>query len=59
MKSIEIDVSPSGEVKVEAFGFQGGACLAATKEIEAAIGKVTADKKKEGSGPVVDQRLKQ
>jgi hypothetical protein len=59
MKSIEIDISPKGEVKIEAFGFQGGACLAATKEIEAALGKVEGRKMKEGSGAVMDQKLKQ
>lgn len=48
MKTIDIVVSPQGEVKVEANGFTDGTCFAATKEIEAAIGKVTKDEKKEG-----------
>lgn len=48
MKTIEIDVSPQGDVQVEAKGFTDGTCFAATKEIEQAIGKVTKDTKKEG-----------
>lgn len=52
MKSIEIDVSPSGEVKIDAKGFTDGTCFAATKEIEQAIGKVSKDTKKEGISTV-------
>jgi hypothetical protein len=60
VKSIEVDVSPSGDVKIEAHGFTGGACLAATKEIEEAIGKIEGRKLKEGSGPVnAVQKLQQ
>lgn len=58
MKSIEVDVAPDGEVKIEAFGFEGGACLAATKEIEDALGKTGNRKMKEGHGQVA-QKLKQ
>lgn len=59
MKSIEVDIAPDGEVKIEAFGFQGGACLAATKEIEEALGKASGRKMKEGSGLAPAQKLKQ
>jgi hypothetical protein len=60
MKHIEVDVSPQGDVKIEAHGFTGGACLAATKEIEEAIGKLDSRKMKEGSGTVATfQKLRQ
>lgn len=52
MKTIEVDVSPQGDVKIEATGFVGGACLAATREIEEAIGKIEKRKMKEGTGTV-------
>ena len=44
MKSIKVTVSPKGEAKVEAFGFQGTDCLAATAGILKAIsgGEVTS-----------------
>ncbi len=45
MKYIEIEVSTSGEVKVEAHGYADGTCFAATKEIEEAIGKKEKDTK--------------
>ena len=38
MKSIDIDISPDGTVKIEAIGYKGNACEAATKEIEAILG---------------------
>lgn len=41
MKSIEVTISPTGEVAVEAVGFKGGACEAATKAIEEALGTVS------------------
>jgi hypothetical protein len=41
VKSIKLTVSPKGETKIEAFGFQGADCLQATLAIERAIGKVT------------------
>lgn len=45
MKKIEITVSPTGETVVQTSGFKGKACQDATKQIEAALGVVTADKK--------------
>lgn len=33
-KKVEVTITPLGEVKVEAFGFQGQGCEAATKAIE-------------------------
>lgn len=39
MKRILVRVSPQGETTVEAEGFQGRGCEAATKAIEEALGK--------------------
>jgi len=41
-RRIHVRVSPSGEITVEAEGFQGKGCEAATKAIEEALGKTTA-----------------
>jgi hypothetical protein len=38
-KRITVRVSPSGDITVEAHGFQGKGCEAATKAIEDALGK--------------------
>jgi hypothetical protein len=38
MKSITVEVSPEGEVKIEAAGFKGNACEKATAALEAAMG---------------------
>jgi len=37
MPSIEITIAKDGETKVEAFGFQGGKCVEATKPIRDGI----------------------
>ena len=41
-RSIHVLVSPIGEIVVEAEGFQGKGCEAATKAIEEALGKPQA-----------------
>jgi len=41
-RRIHVRVSPNGEIVVEAEGFQGKGCEAATKAIEEALGKTTA-----------------
>jgi hypothetical protein len=41
VKKIVVTFDTHGDSKVEAFGFSGGACLAATKSIEEAIGKAS------------------
>ena len=46
MKQIIATFDKAGNVKIEAFGFQGGECLAATKSIEDAIGKLVSRKMK-------------
>lgn len=38
-RQIRVKVSPTGEVTVEAHGFKGSGCEAATKAIEEALGK--------------------
>ncbi|MBK1835635.1 DUF2997 domain-containing protein [Roseibacillus ishigakijimensis] len=38
-RSIQVTVSPAGEITVEAEGFNGRGCEAATKAIENALGK--------------------
>ena len=45
-RSIHVRVSPSGEITVEAHGFTGRGCEAATAAIEAALGKPTARSRK-------------
>lgn len=39
-KSIEVTVSPKGEVKIEAKGYDDGGCLKATQTLEEAMGKL-------------------
>ena len=38
-RRIHVRVSPTGDITVEADGFQGNGCEAATKAIEEALGK--------------------
>jgi hypothetical protein len=38
-RKIHVRVTPSGEITVEAEGFRGNGCEAATKAIEEALGK--------------------
>ena len=45
-RSIHVRVSPIGEITVEAHGFQGKGCEAATKAIEDALGKPRARARK-------------
>ena len=42
-KFIEITISPTGETKVETKGFAGGECREASKYVEQALGKRTAE----------------
>lgn len=45
-RSIHVRVSPAGEITVEAQGFTGRGCEAATAAIEEALGKVSAKTRK-------------
>lgn len=45
MKTIEIIVSPQGEVRLETKGFTGPACQAASHFLREALGPVIADEK--------------
>lgn len=45
MKTIELIVSPQGEVKATAKGFAGPSCTQATDFLAKALGQVTADVK--------------
>ena len=44
MKTIEVTVSPTGDVKVETKGFQGTGCKAASDALQKALGVVQSDK---------------
>ena len=46
IRRIHVRVSPFGEITVEADGFQGKGCEAATKAIEEALGKPRAHTRK-------------
>ena len=46
MPEVNVTISPTGEVKVEAANVQGAGCSALTQAIEAALGRTTADVKK-------------
>lgn len=46
MRSIEVIVSPEGEVKIEAVGYKGQGCEKATAALEAAMGIPGTRKKK-------------
>ena len=46
MKSIEIIVSPTGELRIDAVGFSGADCDQATAFLEEALGKVEAKQRK-------------
>ena len=46
MKQIIIEIGPDGSVKIEAIGFKGSACEAATKPFEQALGVAQKKTKK-------------
>ena len=45
-KSIEIVVSPIGDIQIEAVGFQGTDCTKATQFLEEALGNIQQREKK-------------
>ena len=44
MKTIEIIVSPTGEMSLKTQGFRGRECLEATRQLEAALGRKLGDR---------------
>lgn len=58
MKKITVTFGTDGSSKIAVSGFQGKACLAATKEIEEAIGKVgkRTPTREMGSAPVTQSQ---
>jgi Protein of unknown function (DUF2997) len=61
VKTIEITVSPVGETKVETRGFTGGECREASRFVEQALGRKTAETltAEFHQGQQADQSLKQ
>jgi hypothetical protein len=45
-RQIRVKVSPTGDVLVEAYGFKGNGCEAATKAIEEALGTKVSSRRK-------------
>ena len=45
-RSIEVLVSPTGEIKIDAVGFKGADCEQATKFLEAALGLICEKRRK-------------
>lgn len=48
MRTVTIDITPAGSVKIDAKGFTGGGCAKATEQLEVVLGGngATAKKKK-------------
>ena len=44
-KSVDVIISPQGDVKVEAQGYSGSSCTEATKFITEALGKQVSEEK--------------
>jgi hypothetical protein len=61
MKTIEITVSPKGETKVETRGFTGPECREASRFVEQALGRTTAEQlaPEYRQGQALDQDLRQ
>ncbi|MES2657191.1 MAG: DUF2997 domain-containing protein [Verrucomicrobiota bacterium] len=59
-KQIRVRVSPTGDVLVEAYGFKGNGCEAATRAIEEVLGtKVTRRRKSDYWSQDLTQRTQQ
>jgi hypothetical protein len=57
-KEIELTISETGDVAVEAHGFNDGSCRTATEALEKALGSVTDRKMKRGGACDVKQTIK-
>ena len=44
MTTIELVISPTGDVRLQTRGFSGNGCLAASRLLEAALGRTTSDR---------------
>ena len=58
-RSIEVLVSPIGEVIISAVGFKGAACEQATRALEEALGAVTERTKKPECHATMTTKAKQ
>ena len=58
-ENIEITISPSGEIEIEAVGFRGSDCEQATAFLEEALGKAGIRKRKPEFYRRASQRVKQ
>ncbi|GAA5119348.1 DUF2997 domain-containing protein [Luteolibacter yonseiensis] len=59
-RQIRVRVSPTGDVLIEAYGFKGSGCEAATKAIEEALGtKVSCRRKSDYWSQSVSQQNQQ
>ena len=45
-RTIEVTVSPTGDIRIDAVGFQGADCQKATRFLEAALGATVTRQKK-------------
>lgn len=43
MREIIVDIDPAGQTTITTQGFTGSSCKEATRELEAALGKVESD----------------
>ena len=46
MKQVEIVISPTGEIKIDAQGFKGAECTKATEALSKALGEVSKETNK-------------
>lgn len=54
-KKITMAVSPNGDAKIEAFGYEGGSCVDATAELEALFGDTNSERMmKDGEAVAAD-----
>ncbi len=44
MTTIELVISPTGDIRLQTRGFSGNGCLAASRLLEAALGRTTSDR---------------
>lgn len=57
-KTINVDIDPKGNTKVDVEGYTDGSCRQATEALEEALGKVTSRKGKTGGSCNVEERVR-